>query len=148
MSASAIDINSFFPEVFSIEDIRCSSGKVGGYDYRATLCHDRATVTVSFNRAHRDARLRKGSFVSVNWLPAACCDHGAVKVGGLALRKWTANGFNPFMSVPHNWGTGRRQIECARDLWDASSRQLRKLLFDNFWNSLLPKRAIAKGRMN
>lgn len=131
-----------FPEVFCIEDIHCMGRKGGGYEYRATLYHDQAGITVMFSAAEPDTALKPGCFVSVDWMATASSERGAVKVGGLCVRDCTASGFNPFRSVPHSWCVDRHQIECARDLWDASSRQLRKLLFATFWNGLHARHAI------
>jgi 3'-5' exoribonuclease len=125
-----------FPEVFCIEDIRCSRREGGGYGCRATLYHDRASISVAFGIVQRDPESMRGRFVSVEWLPEAISDHGAVSVGGLCVRDHTASGFNPFRSVPHSWCADRHQIECARDLWESSSQPLRKLLFETFWNEL------------
>ncbi|HZW24772.1 MAG TPA: hypothetical protein VFF26_04735 [Gallionella sp.] len=134
-----------FPEVFCIEDIRCSRQEGGGYDCRATLYHDRASISVVFGIVQRDPMLRRGCFVSVEWLPEAISDHGAVRVAGLCARDYAASGFNPFRSVPHSWCVDRHQIECARDLWESSSQQLRKLLFKTFWHELHARRG-AGGR--
>jgi len=125
-----------FPEVFCIEDIHCMRREDDRYECRAMLYHDQAGITVAFDTAEPDTALKPGCFVSVDWLATAHSEHGAVKVGGLCVRDCTASGFNPFRSVPHSWCVDRHQIECARDLWDASSRQLRKLLFATFWNGL------------
>lgn len=137
---------SALPEVFCIESIRCIPGKAGGYDYRATLYHDRASITVSFNVAQRDSHLKKGRLVSVTWPSIISSDRGAVRVDGLVMRDCTVSGFNPFQSVPHAWCVDRHQVECARDLWDASSQQLRKLLFATFWNGVRSGRSAARGR--
>lgn len=134
-----------FPEVFCIEDIHCARRNDGGYDCRAALYHDRASITVTFNAAQRDSQLRRGRLVSVEWLPEVTSDHGAVKVGSLCVRDCAASGFNPFQSVPHSWCEDRHQIECARDLWDSSSQQLRKLLFETFWNRLHAQRPTGGG---
>lgn len=128
-----------FPEVFCIEDIRCVRREGGTCDCHATLYHDRASIAVVFNVAERNAQLVRGRFVSVDWLPNAVSEHGEVRVGGLQVRDCSACGFNPFQSVPHSWCVDRHQVECARDLWDASSQQLRKLLFRTFWGELHAK---------
>ena len=134
-----------FPEIFCIEDIRCSRREGGGYDCRATLYHDRASISVAFGITQRDPELKRGRFVSVEWLPETISDHGAVRIGGLCVRDYAASGFNPFRSVPHSWCADRHQIECARDLWESSSQQLRKLLFETFWHELHARRG-AGGR--
>lgn len=135
-----------FPEVFCIESIRCTPGKAGGYDCRAMLYHDRASITVSFKVVQRDPHLKKGRLVSVAWRPVISSDHGAVKIDGLVMRDAAVSGFNPFQSVPHTWCVDRHQVECARDLWDASSKQLRKLLFTTFWSGLRARRSVPSGR--
>lgn len=135
-----------FPEVFCIEDIHCARSVGGGYICRATLYHDCACINVAFSAERRDSRLKQGCFVSVEWLPEAISEHGAVRVGGLRTRDFAASGFNPFRSVPHNWCADRHQVECARDLWDASSQQLRRLLFETFWNGLHARRGGAGER--
>lgn len=134
-----------FPEVFCIENIHCERQEYGGYECRAMLYHDRASITVIFHAAERNERFRRGRFVSVEWLPDVVSDHGAVRVSGLCARDCTASGFNPFQSVPHAWCVDRHQIECARDLWDASSQQLRKLLFETFWNGLHVRQGKGQG---
>jgi 3'-5' exoribonuclease len=144
MPNSRFDGNAF-PEVFCIEDIRCARRVNGGYDCRATLYHDRASISVTFSVAQRNPRFRRGRFVSVEWLPEVISDYGAVKVAGLCARDCAASGFNPFQSVPHSWCVDRHQIECARDLWDFSSQQLRKLLFETFWNGLHARRPTGGG---
>lgn len=140
MPDNMLETNAF-PEVFCLEDIRCVRGESGGYDCRATLYHDSASLTVSFTAAARDPRIRRGSFVTVSWLPTASSDHGALKVDGLVVRDCVDSGFNPFQSVPHAWCADRHQIECARDLWDASSARLRKLLLATFWRGLHARHA-------
>jgi len=134
-----------FPDVFCIEEIHCVRVDGGGYDCRVTLYHDRASISVEFAAAQRDPKLRRGRFVSVEWLPETISDHGAVRIGGLCVRDCAASGFNPFQSVPHSWCVDRHQIECARDLWDSSSQQLRKLLFETFWRGLHARHTIDGG---
>lgn len=136
-----------FPEVFCIEDIHCSRRADGGYDCRAMLYHDRVSISVAFRTARRDPKLRRGRFVSIEWLPEAVSDHGAVRVDGLCVRDHAASGFNPFRSVPHSWCADRHQIECARDLWESSSQPLRKLLVETLWDGLHARRG-AGGRGN
>jgi hypothetical protein len=60
-----------FPGVFCIEDIRCSRREGGGYGCRATLYHDRASISVAFGIVQRDPESMRGRFVSVEWLPEA-----------------------------------------------------------------------------
>lgn len=142
MPTSTID-PSAFPEAFCLEEIRCVPHKGGGYVCRATLYHDRASVTVSFNTERRDPKLRKGSFSSAAWPPTISSERGTIRIGDLLVRDCSASSFNPFFSLPHAWRTYRHKIECARDLWDTSSRQLRKLLFTTFWSGLCVKRSNA-----
>lgn len=140
MPNSGFDGN-VFPEVFCIEEIHSVRLDSGGYECRATLYHDRASITVIFSAAQRNSAFRRGRFVSVDWLPEVISEHGAVRVGGLCARDFAASGFNPFQSVPHSWCVDRHQIECARDLWDSSSQQLRKSLFETFWTGLHARHA-------
>ncbi|MBI3480479.1 MAG: hypothetical protein HY016_09020 [Nitrosomonadales bacterium] len=147
MPVNQFDSNAFFPEVFCLVGISYASGKNGGYDYRATLYHDCAAATVSFHAGQRDARLKKGAFVSVTWLPENNSERGAVQVAGLVVRDCAADGFNPFLNMPPDWCAERHSVECARDLWDVSPVPLRKLLFANFWSGLLVKRGVGMRRL-
>lgn len=127
-------VESLFPGIFCLEDIQCISGYTGGVNYRATLYHDRACITVSFNGAECDQNLENGKFVSVRWLPDMHSDHGAIQVAGLTVqsgstRNLNLKNFNPFLTVPHTWNVDRHLINYARDLWSISSKAKRQLLF-------------------
>lgn len=134
-----------FPDVFCLEEISHTQCESGCYDYRATLYHDRASIFVTFIAVQPDLQLRRGCFVSVDWLPTVNSNHGAVKVGGPVVRSCATSNFNPFQSVPHTWCVDRHQIECARDLWEVSSKQLRKMLIATFWNGLGVRRSVGRG---
>ena len=62
------------------------------------------------------------------------------RIEEFVVHECAACGFNPFQSVSHRWCVDLRCIECARDLWDSSPQQLRKLLFETFWNGLHARR--------
>jgi len=129
------NIKNVFPRIFCLEDIQCSPVDTGGFNYRATLYHDQACITVSFNCAERDPNLKNGEFVSVRWLPAMQSDQGAIQVAGLAVmngltKNFNPKSFNPFMTVPHSWSVDRHLIDCARDLWNISSHEMQRLLFN------------------
>jgi hypothetical protein len=118
-----------FPKVFCIEEVRCMPAAAGGYDYRAALYHDYACITVSFNAARRDPRLKKGCIVSIDWAADIESRGGAIKVNGLCVRSCSALDFNPFLNVPRTWKKmDRHLIHCARDLWDIAPKALRRLL--------------------
>jgi len=119
-----------FPKVFCIDDIQCVPSATGGYDYRAGLYHNYACITVFFNAAQRDLRLKKGAFVSIDWTNAIQSVSGAIKVAGLNVRGCSIFDFNPFLSVPRTWSMDRHLINCARDLWDIAPKALRRMLRD------------------
>ena len=128
------NIKNVFPQIFCLEDIQCSPVDTGGFNYRATLYHDQACITVSFNGTERDPNLKNGEFVSVRWLSAMQSDHGAIQVAGLIvlnypMKDFNPKNFNPFQSVPHTWSVDRHLINCARDLWGISSQEMQRLLF-------------------
>jgi len=128
------NIKNVFPRIFCLEDIQCSPCDQGDFNYRATLYHDHACITVSFICAERDPNLKNGEFVSVRWLSAMQSDHGAIQVAGLTvlnypMKNFNPKNFNPFQSVPHTWSVDRHLINCARDLWGISSQEMQRLLF-------------------
>ena len=123
-----------FPGIFRLEDIRCSRDEAGGFSYRASLYHDQASITVSFNYRKRKPGLKSGALVSVRWLPEMQSHQGAVQVVGLTVLDYQAKKLhqkhlNPFQTVPHSWSVDRRLVDCACGLWDVSSKELRRLLF-------------------
>ena len=127
------NIKNVLPGLFCIEDIQCSTCDTESFNYRATLYHDQACITVSFNCAERDPNLGNGEFVTVCWLPEMRSDGGAIQVAGLTVLGYPSGNsarrnFNPFLSVPHTWSVDRHLINCARDLWDISSKEMRQLL--------------------
>jgi len=126
--SNAKNIKNVFPRIFCLEDIQCSPDEEKGFNYRATLYHDQACITVSFNCAERDPNLENGILVSVRWLPMMHSDHGAIQIAGLAIQNRTVDNFNPFLIVPHTWSIDRHLINCARDLWGISSKEMRRLL--------------------
>jgi hypothetical protein len=124
-----------FPRIFCVEDLQCKVADKKGYDYRATLYHDQACITVSFNSLKRVPDLLIGRLAQVRWLPTMHSNHGAIQVAGLTLHNAMANetnsrNFNPFKIVPHTFCVDRHLVNCARDLWDISSKEMRQLLFD------------------
>lgn len=125
-------IESLFPKIFCIEDIQCSSAGTG-VNYRATLYHDQACITVTFNCSQCDKHLENGEFVSVCWLPEMHSDHGAIQVGGLTVLDGLSGraklkNFNPFLAVPHTFSIDRHLVDCARELWGVSSKAKRQQL--------------------
>ena len=134
-----------FPWVFRLEDIQCSPGDAGGFNYRAALYHDQVCMMVSFSCDKRASGLKNGALVSVRWLPDLQSLHGAVQIAGLTLMNYPAknfqqNYFNPFQTVPHTWNIDRHLVDCACGLWDVSSKELRQLLFA----TVLEKEGITK----
>jgi len=124
-----------FPRIFCLEDIQWTACDTQGFNYRATLYHDQACITVSFNYTKHDPNLVTGKFVSVRWKPVMHSDHGAIQVAGLTMlngsvKKFNPKNINPFLIVPHTWSVDRHLINCARDLWGISSKEMRQLLFD------------------
>ena len=118
-----------FPRIFCLEDIQCTADDIKGVNYRAILYHDLACITVSFDSTARIPELKNGAFVSIRWLPRAKSEHGAIRVAGLNVLNCSAKNFNPFLIVPHTWSIDRHLVDCARGLWDISSKEMRQLLF-------------------
>ena len=130
---NVINIKNFLPRIFCLEDIQCSPGEGGGFHYCAILYHDMACVTVTFNRTERFHDLKRGDMVSVRWMPSMQSDHGAIKIAGLIFQNHSASiknqkYLNPFLIVPHAPSVDRRLINCARDLWDISTKEVRRQL--------------------
>jgi len=125
------NIKNVIPGIFCLEDIQCSADDTGGFNYRATLYHDQACITVSFNCAEFDPTLENGQFISVNWLPDMQSDHGAIQVAGLTVLHYSATYFYPgSFSVPHTPRSVDRHLSnCARNLWHLSSKEMRQMLF-------------------
>ncbi|MDH4215381.1 MAG: hypothetical protein OEV23_00565 [Gallionella sp.] len=123
-----------FPGIFRQEDIQCLPGEVGGFSFRTSLYHDRASIAVSFNYRKRNPGLKSGALASLRRLPEMQPHQGAVQVAGLTVLDYPAKNLhqkhqNSFQTVPHSWGVDRRQVDCACGLWDVSSKDLRRLLF-------------------
>lgn len=119
------------PKIFCIADIKCKSDDEGCW-YRAVLHHDSACITVSFNAAKRDPKLKEGSFVSIRWLPSIRSEHGAIQVAGLTARSCAAKNFNPFVTVPHTWSVDRHLVSFARNLWNTAPKAMRQMLMAAF----------------
>ena len=124
-----------FPRIFCIEDFQCTATDTDRHDYRVTLYHDQACITVSFNCAERDPDLTIGKLVKVRWKPVMRSAQGAIQIDGLTLLKdsmpdFDPNNFNLFRTVPHSSCIDRHLINCARDLWDISSHEMRQRLLD------------------
>ena len=128
-------IKNVLPRIFCLEDIQCSPDDAGGFNYRATLYHDQACITVAFNCSERDPALEKGAYVSIRWLPTKSSVHGAIQIAGLSMlncpatKKFNSKAFNPFQIVPRTCSVERHLINCARDLLDISSKEMRQMLF-------------------
>ena len=128
------NLNDLIPRIFCLENIQCSPCNTGGFNYRATLYHDQACITVSFNCAEFDPSLETGQFVSVRWLPDMQSEYGAIQVAGLTAKNCSAKdlhpgNFDPLLSVPHTLRSVDRHLSnCARNLWHISSKELRQML--------------------
>ncbi|MDD2914821.1 MAG: hypothetical protein PHP70_05825 [Gallionella sp.] len=124
-----------FPGIFCLEDIQCAPCDTAGFNYRATLYHDQACITVSFNCNEFDPSLETGQLVSVRWLPVTQSTQGAIQVGGLTALKVSAKNINPenfnqFPNMPHTFKSVDRHLSnCARNLWHISSKEMRQMLF-------------------
>jgi len=88
--------HDIFPRIFCIGNIKCKSDDEGCC-YRAVLLHGSASLTVSFNAAKHDPKLKEGGFVSIRWLPFTRSEHGAIQIAGLTVRSCSAKNFNPFL---------------------------------------------------
>jgi hypothetical protein len=124
------NIRDVIPKIFCLEDIQCSPDDAGGFSYRANLYHDQTSITVSFNCREFDASLENGQFISVRWLPEMRSDQGAIQVAGLTALNYSAKEFpSGSFSVPHNWkSVDRHLINCARNLWIISSKEMQQML--------------------
>jgi hypothetical protein len=128
--SNAKNIRDVMPGIFCLEDIQCSPNDAGGFNYRATLYHDRACITVSFNCSEFDPTLENGRFISVHWLPEMQSNHGAIQIAGLTALNYSAKDFYPgSFSVPRTWrSVDRHLINCARNLWLISSKEMQQML--------------------
>ena len=129
------NMNDIFPKIFCLEDIRCAPLDTTGFNYRATIYHDQACITVSFNCAEFDPSLETGQLVSVRWLPTMQSEHGAIQVAGLTALKVSAKdinpeNLNPLLCIPHTLKSVDRHLSnCAQNLWHISSKEMRQKLF-------------------
>jgi hypothetical protein len=123
------------PSVFCLENLQCLPDDNGGFNYRATLCHDRVCIMVSFNCAEFDSTLERGQFVFVNWLPTMQSIHGAIQVEGLIALNSPAIPpveFDLRRDVPHtSKSVDRHLMNCARSLWRISSKEMRSMMLAN-----------------
>lgn len=117
-----------FPRIFCLEDIQCSPCNKQCFNYRAILYHDLACITVSFTSTVRDPDLKNGKFVSIRWLPKMQSDNRTIQIAGLNVQDYSTKNFNPFPIMPHTWSIDRHLVDCARDLWGISSKEMRQLL--------------------
>lgn len=122
------------PAIFRLEEIQCSCGNAGEYNYRAVLYHELGSITVAFRSSRREPVLQNGALVSVRWLPEMAPVHGAVQVAGLTLLNYPARQFQPikpkpFKAAPRTWNVDRHLIDCASGLWAVSSKEMQQLLF-------------------
>jgi len=130
--SNAKGIENLIPSVFCLENVQCLPDDKGGFNYRATLCHDQACIMVSFNCAEFDSTLERGQFVFVNWLPTMQSSHGAIQIEGLIALNSPAIPpleFDPCWDVPHtSKSVDRHLMNCARSLWHISSKEMRRMM--------------------
>lgn len=130
--SNAKNIRHVMPEIFCLEDVQCSPDEEGRFNYRATLYHDQGCITVSFNCSEFDPTLENGQFVSVRWLPDMRSNQGEIQVAGITALNYSAKDFSQgSFCVPHSWkSVDRHLINCARNLWLISSKEMQQMLCD------------------
>lgn len=133
--SNAKKIENLIPLVFFLENIRCLPDDKGGFNYRATLCHDQACIMVSFNCTEFDSTLERGQFVFVNWPPTMQSSSGAIEIEGLIALNSSASPpleIDPRRDVPYtSKSIDRHLINCARSLWRISSKEMRGMMLAN-----------------
>lgn len=101
---------------------------------RATLYHERATLTVEWLTRHTDVRLKVGSLVSIRWLGRPVSSRGAVRISRLVLLERSEAAINLFETIPNCWVRDRSLVRRASVMWFALSRGLQHLFNAVMWD--------------
>lgn len=97
------------------------------FQYRATLFHDKATLTVSWVQHQVDVRLETGCLVSPRWISKTICEQGQIIINRL-LPVTSPSLVNVFETVPHEWVADRSLINDAKMLVDLLPDYFKRLL--------------------
>jgi len=122
------------PPLFRVQSIERLPGAHSDILNRATLFHERASLSVEWLTRHADIRLVRGSLVSIRWLgrPASCDGH--VRISRLVLLERPEAETNLFDLVPSNWASDRALVARASALWEGLPRGFRHLFNAMFWD--------------
>lgn len=125
------------PGVFRIVSTSCvPMGGGKGVTYRIELYHDKAQLTVTFNRSQPDIRLRTDLLVSVRWKLPVTAIKGAIQISRLVILEHPVKGENLFETVPTRWVKDRSLVAKGRNLVDALPSNLRQLVCAIFWDGV------------
>jgi 3'-5' exoribonuclease len=121
------------PPTLRVQSIERLPGQRGDILNRATLYHERASLSVEWLTRHADIRLVRGSLVSIRWLgrPVSC--EGRVRISRLVLLERPEAEANLFDLVPHGWVSDRELVARASALWQGLPRGFKHLFNAMFW---------------
>lgn len=122
------------PTVFRIQSIARLPFDADSILMRATVFHERASLTVDWLSRHVNPHLVAGSLVSIRWLGRPASLGGAVRIARLVSLERPEPSVNPFECVPHIWVRDRALVARAARLWAALPPAFQHLFNTILWN--------------
>jgi len=121
------------PWLYRIIDLQKSALPQGGFQFRAQLFHEKASIAVTWINSKVDERLTAGSLVTPRWTSKAVCKQGQTVINRL-LPVTSPGLVNLFETVPHEWVSERTLIREIRQLTESLPDHYIKLLNGIFWD--------------
>ena len=87
----------------------------GGFQFKAELFHEKATLAVTWISSKEDARIQAGSLVTPRWTSKAVCIQGQIIINRL-LPVTSPSQVNLFDTVPYEWVSNRSIVQEAKQL--------------------------------
>ncbi|NJA89813.1 HD domain-containing protein [Rhodocyclus tenuis] len=122
------------PPLFRITSIERFPGPNRQVRHRASLFHEKAGLSVEWCSQHVDARLAKGSLVSIRWAGRTQSIGGHVQIARLVLLELPEAEVNLFHLVPYRWVRDRELVARAALQWEGLPRGFRHLFNAIFWD--------------
>lgn len=138
---SMLTINEL-PSAYRIVSTSCVPATNGhGVTYLVELYHDKACVTVTFNRAHPDIRIHVNQLVSVWWNhPPVVRTNGAIQIANFVMLDYPSKCVDMFETVLPRWQCDRELIRQIREMLETLPIHIQQIVKAALWDGRRFKR--------